>query len=379
MDKLYVFGGHREDNVYLGDFNVLDLKTKIWTPINSVQEQPTSRSNHTAVVWENKMYLFGGYSLNSALNDIYSYHFEKKEWNKINILNSKLPAPRFCHSAVISNNTMYVFGGHNGSVAFNDLWEFDFTKEKWAEIKCEVTPIARCYHTAVIYKHKMIVFGGQLGTARTNEIWDFSLKKKRWKMVNTSGVLPPSRSRHISGLDTKSSKLYVFGGNGDTAGSYLDDLWEYSIKRNIWYKIPPKGVLPMARSQHSAIMYHNKVLIFGGRSGNSGDMEFLNDLYELNLEEDIPPETIHSDYKKLVNSKEFSDIQFLCEGKIIFAHLLIVSVRCGILASMFTNGMKETRSKIAEIKDIPYDAFILFLEYLYTGKIELGRANLIIA
>ena len=60
-------------------------------------------------------------------------------------------------------------------------------------------------------------------------------------MINTSGVHPPSRSRHIMGLDTKSSKIYIFGGNGDTAGSYLDDLWEYDIKKNTWSRIPPKG------------------------------------------------------------------------------------------------------------------------------------------
>ena len=129
----------------------------------------------------------------------------------------------------------------------------------------------------------------------------------------------------------------------------------------------------MARSQHAAIMYHNKVLIFGGRSGNSGEMEFLNDLYELNLEVDIPPETIHNDYKKLVNNKDFSDIQFVCEGKTIYAHLLILSVRCTILASMFTNGMKESHSKIAEILDIPFDPFLLFLEYIYTGRIQLNK------
>ena len=121
---------------------------------------------------------------------------EKKEWTKINANNAKLPASRFCHTAVVWNGKMLVFGGHSGSVAFNDLWEFDFSLEKWTELKCEKAPSSRCYHTAVVFNQSMFVlysspfffnlsfffgrfiFGGQTGTTRTNEVCEFNIRQK---------------------------------------------------------------------------------------------------------------------------------------------------------------------------------------------------------
>jgi len=39
------------------------------------------------------------------------------------------PAPRRAHTSVLYNRKIYVFGGRNGLTAFNDLWTLDVSQE----------------------------------------------------------------------------------------------------------------------------------------------------------------------------------------------------------------------------------------------------------
>jgi len=39
------------------------------------------------------------------------------------------PAPRRAHTSVLYNGKIYVFGGENGLTAFNDLWTLDVSQE----------------------------------------------------------------------------------------------------------------------------------------------------------------------------------------------------------------------------------------------------------
>jgi hypothetical protein len=61
------------------------------------------------------------------------------------------------HSAVEYNGKMYVFGGYNGSY-FNTLWEYDITNDTWTQKTSGAT--VRNAHSAVEYNGKMYIFGG---------------------------------------------------------------------------------------------------------------------------------------------------------------------------------------------------------------------------
>ena len=41
------------------------------------------------------------------------------------------PGPRFCHVAAVYKNSMFVFGGYDGSSRLNDFLEFKFWPGKW--------------------------------------------------------------------------------------------------------------------------------------------------------------------------------------------------------------------------------------------------------
>lgn len=78
QDKLYVFGGQDDDNNKLGDLWTFDLKGKTWNEIVPAEGgfKPIARSGHTAVVWGQRMYIFGGIlELTKELNDMVVYDF----------------------------------------------------------------------------------------------------------------------------------------------------------------------------------------------------------------------------------------------------------------------------------------------------------------
>lgn len=93
--------------------------------------------------------------------------------------------------------------------------------------------------------------------------------------------------------------LYLFGGY---ARGYLcnkahkstcvlnpgvnNELWRFDLQTKIWMETTPdsSAIVPAAREKHSATIVGDRVLVFGGRNGDSDDAKAsLNDLWELSI------------------------------------------------------------------------------------------------
>ena len=69
--------------------------------------------------------------------------------------------------------------------------------------------------------------------------------------------------------------------------------------------------------------------------------------------------------------KQFTDVEFLVDGKVFAAHRFIVSSRSSVFAAMFSdNGMVENNAGTVTINDTDPDVFETFLKFLYTGTLE---------
>lgn len=87
------------------------------------------------------------------------------------------PSPRHSHSAVVYKDGMYVFGGYDGSYR-SDFHEFDFVRSTWRPVFASGrTPRARYRATACVHEDMMILFGGHDGTRHLsgeNKVWCMS-------------------------------------------------------------------------------------------------------------------------------------------------------------------------------------------------------------
>jgi hypothetical protein len=120
---VYIQGGYdgveRKD-----DFFACDLETYSWTKMPCLGSTPSPRYFHSCCLYGHKMYLYGGYSGSERLADMYAYDFETNHWNEVDCRNGEAPSGRSSLVAQVYENSLFVFGGYNGSTVLNDYYKF---------------------------------------------------------------------------------------------------------------------------------------------------------------------------------------------------------------------------------------------------------------
>eukprot|EP01130_Rhizamoeba_saxonica_P005082 TRINITY_DN2044_c1_g1_i4.p1 TRINITY_DN2044_c1_g1~~TRINITY_DN2044_c1_g1_i4.p1 ORF type:complete len:473 (+),score=58.54 TRINITY_DN2044_c1_g1_i4:41-1459(+) len=81
------------------------------------------------------------------------------------------------------------------------------------------------------------------------------------------------------------------------------------------------------------------------------------------------------DLKRIVNNQKFSDITFIVDNQLIYAHKVIVCTRSSIFNGMFRCGMRESLEDESRISDTEFQPFFSMLQFLYTGECELDSQN----
>ncbi|KAJ8673377.1 hypothetical protein QAD02_004639 [Eretmocerus hayati] len=81
------------------------------------------------------------------------------------------------------------------------------------------------------------------------------------------------------------------------------------------------------------------------------------------------------EYEELFESKKFSDIVFIVEGREILAHKNIIANKTPVFTAMFDHDMKESDQNIVKITDISYNAMYELLRFVYAGKIKDMASN----
>jgi len=129
--SVFVFGGY--DGVQrMNDFYECNLDTYTWRQIPCLGSVPSPRYFHSCVMYNGKMFVFGGYNGTERLNDMYEFDFPHNTWKRMyqssNFLkdSGNMPSGRSSLVAQVYQNSMYVFGGYNGQVVLNDFYEFKF-------------------------------------------------------------------------------------------------------------------------------------------------------------------------------------------------------------------------------------------------------------
>lgn len=173
---------------------LLDIETRVWSrPWLDASSMPHARYAHSAVVWNNVFYVFGGYNsemktclsdlqaLNiSRIDDASQKHPFKQLWPHSDAAthNPRAPCSRYGHSMVAYNNKLYVFGGRTRDSFLNDLWEFDLSSNKWSQPRTSaICPSTRYRHTAsLVNDHFMVVIGGSSkDTSANTDVWILDL------------------------------------------------------------------------------------------------------------------------------------------------------------------------------------------------------------
>ncbi|KAG1821426.1 hypothetical protein EV424DRAFT_1400726 [Suillus variegatus] len=198
------------------------------------------------------------------------------------------PAPRRAHTSVLYNGKIYIFGGGNGLTALNDLWTLDVSRLdptsqstysygggsfggsgasgglRWSLVETQgEPPVPRGYHTANLVGNIMIVVGGSDG--------------REYTLVWTRLNLPLSH-RRLSHTSTQvGSCLFIVGGHD--GGAYRDEVVLFNLVNLQYEPRTVKGKPPSARGYHATILADSRLFVFGGFNGH----DVFDDVHVLDL------------------------------------------------------------------------------------------------
>lgn len=143
---------------------------------------PCQRSLHAGAIWKDCFVVFGGYDGHRRVNDLYSFNFTLNQWQMLSGLNA--PTPRDRHVANVFDDSLYIFGGFDGTMRVNDLHAYNLETNEWSavEVLGGTAPSPRHSHAAVVYHQSMYVFGGYDGSYRS-DLHEFNFYTRRWTQV----------------------------------------------------------------------------------------------------------------------------------------------------------------------------------------------------
>ena len=106
------------------DFFACDLSTYTWTELPCKGTAPSPRYFHSCCIHGNKLYTYGGYNGSDRLADMLAYDFETNHWSEVDCSHGERPSGRSSLVAQVYENSLYIFGGYNGSTVLNDFYKF---------------------------------------------------------------------------------------------------------------------------------------------------------------------------------------------------------------------------------------------------------------
>lgn len=217
----------------------------LWNPWPTTNWMPTigKRHSHSACVYGNSMYVFGGCSATcTTFNDLWRLDLDTRTWIRP-ITMGHYPSPKACATMLYYKKSLILFGGwshpspyplHQPWTLFNELHMYSIESNKWIAINTLDTPPPISAHSASIHKNYMIVFGGISNgcRGRSNDVWCLNLDSYCWHKQPTSNLKPQPRYGQ-SQIELGDKHLLVLGGcTGPNIG--MNDAWLLKMEGTAW-------------------------------------------------------------------------------------------------------------------------------------------------
>ncbi|DBA04785.1 TPA: hypothetical protein N0F65_004422, partial [Lagenidium giganteum] len=324
---LVVVGGLRTQGSkwdLLEDVWLFSLDERIWVPVQTTNM--LGRAYSPIVVVDSSVWFFGGYFRSGGedyVSDIAGMgkiDVQKRsdsgasKWTASITFYGELmrsrkatPSMRLAHQIVRWGTSMVIYGGtvdhdyvcsKRAAAQWTELWDPDTsssgTNDSGGQAAASQPPARSAFGVAAV-DDRMFVFGGLADgdDDEHNELqdtWMFNLTQRNWtKVVNDSALAPSHRFHHsaVMHVNESMSEFVIFGGlsiTSDSSTSRVSDNLNISQYNDVWrLRVPPNGTVaqdyawtkdalqkdataPSVRSEAAAVLYNQRMYIFGGIS-----------------------------------------------------------------------------------------------------------------
>lgn len=230
------------------------------------------------VNYKTKIYVFGGHNGNTALNDLHVFDIAKGIW--LDARTSGVPpSPRFFHSATVIGGKMYIFGGSRLLETISDLHVLDLDTLTWSQpVTYGCQPGSRYSHSAFAWEGRMVVFGGlETGKLKySNEVYTLDANTLTWSREETSGFTVGRKECRTAVLLGNSIYVFAWALFPVCLETHILDLTTMT-----WSNVVTDGPYPESEG-FTACTMGTSIMVFGGKelsSPYSAHSRVVNDLF----------------------------------------------------------------------------------------------------
>lgn len=258
-----------------------------WVKLEQKGIGPGARSSHAITVVGPKAYAFGGeFSPRVPVDKhLYIFDLETRSWSVADVTGD-IPPPRVGVTMTSVGDTIYVFGGRDGThKELNELYSFDTSTNKWTLLSSGNTgPTHRSYHSTAADDRHVYIFGGCGVAGRLNDLWAYDVVDKKWVEHPRPGE--SCKGRGGPGLVSGGGKIWVVYG---FSGMEMDDVHVFDPASGEWAEVETAGEKPTGRSVFCTVGVGKYVIIYGGEVdpsdlGHMGAGRFSGEVYGLETE-----------------------------------------------------------------------------------------------
>ncbi|XP_024008446.1 rab9 effector protein with kelch motifs isoform X2 [Eutrema salsugineum] len=157
-------------------------------------------------------------------------------------------------------------------------------KQIWTQPIINGTPPPpRDSHSCTTVGDNLFVFGGTDGMKPLKDLYILDTSSHTWRCPSVRGEGPEAREGHSATLVGK--RLFVFGGCGKSSDSndeiYYNDLYVLNTETYVWKRVDTIGNPPSARDSHTCSSWMNKIVVIGGEDGHD---YYLSDVHILDTD-----------------------------------------------------------------------------------------------
>lgn len=258
--KIFVMGGadYLKDGI-MDLVEIYDPETGVWSESTPL---PVPIDHTTAVVYENKLYIVGGFLEDKTATDkVWMYDPETDVWTE----EPPLPTARGALAAEVIDGNIYAIGGvglDHKPVATNEMYSIE--NESWITKEPLIKP--RHHIASAVVDEKLYILGGRVfGNGEPSEInaaltnMDDNLrydpKSNNWTKLDSMEM---RRSGFVASV--LDGQIYAIGGQTAKGGS--DKVERYDPIVDKWFIAPNMHIV---KSGQTSISYNDMIYVFGGQ------------------------------------------------------------------------------------------------------------------